>query len=286
LRRREKPLRRAGGRRCRLPRHEHRDPLKLGDLPRRLHAARRFVGAQADARKQRVDVESRLAHHFGDRRCVGTIWSGAVLCGGTGRRGECDQHSGCRRDRAESDCEFSTLDPERQRARRVEHHDLGRGRSIGEWPQEIEQTHALDRDIAVAIELRVDRDEIVVALELERVAVVVDERDRVGPCGIHLGEEFAEQTPHVARVDVGALDDLEADAGQGLRDKAAIGERRGDRALRVGGISDDQRDTLLGRCRQRKQKERRRNGEPGQNSAQHFFVLASYRPRLETARTL
>ena len=128
--------------------------------------------------------------------------------------------------------------------RRIEHDDLGRRRRIRERPQQVEQADTLDRDLAVAVEPRVDRDQVVVAFELQRIAVVIDECDRIGPRGVHLVEELAEQAPHVVRVDVGALDDLEADAGQRLGDQAAVGERGLQRPFRIGRIADHQRDAL------------------------------------------
>ena len=114
-------------------------------------------------------------------------------------------------------------------AGRIEHDDLGRRGCVGKRAQQVEQPDALDRNLAVAIELRVDRDQVIVALELNRVTAVIDERDGVGTSGIHLGEKFAEQAAQVARVDVGALDDLEADAGERLGNQPAIGERMRDR---------------------------------------------------------
>jgi hypothetical protein len=148
---------------------------------------------------------------------------------------------------------------------RVEHDDLGRRRRVGERPHQIEQANALQRDLALAIERRVDRDQIVVALGLDRVAIVVDERDRVGPRRVHLVEKLAEQPAHVVGVDVGAFDDLEADAGQRLGDEAAVGQRRLQRSLRIGGVADDERDALLRRGpRARDEQQRRARGEDGQ----------------------
>jgi len=95
--------------------------------------------------------------------------------------------------------------------------------------------------------LRVDRDEVVVAFELDRVAVVIDEGDRIGSCGIHPGKEFAEQPPHVIRIDISAFHDFEPDAGEGFGNQSAISEGMLDRPFRISRIADHQRDPLLGR---------------------------------------
>ena len=63
----------------RRARNQHHDLLELRDLPRRLHAVGRLVGAQADAREHRVDVEARLAHHLGDGGRVGAVRPRPVL---------------------------------------------------------------------------------------------------------------------------------------------------------------------------------------------------------------
>ena len=119
--------------------------------------------------------------------------------------------------------------------RRIQHNDLCHGRRVGERAQQVEQANALDGDFAIPIELRVDRDQIIVAFELDRVAIVVDERDGIGSRGVDPLQELAKQPPHVVRVDVGAFDDLEADAGERfgdwiLREPRGRGVDRGERA--------------------------------------------------------
>jgi hypothetical protein len=198
--------------------------LHLRDFPWRLCAIGCLVGTQANAGEQCVDVEAGFAHHFGDRRGVGTIRSRSIRGDDAGRGGKRHQHAGRGFDRSETGRELSALNLERQRTRRIQHHDLRHRRRIGERAQQIEQANALERDLAVPIELRVGRDQIVVTLELDGVAVVIDDGDRAGSGGVHLGKEFAEQSPHVARVDVGAFDDLEADAGERFGNQSAIGE--------------------------------------------------------------
>ena len=198
LRRLDQSLGGAGRRRRRLTRYQHRNLLKLRDLPRGLRALGRLVGAQANAREHRIDVEAGLAHHLGDGHRIGAIGSLPVRRDRAGRGRKRDEEIGSRFDGSKTGCDPSALDLERQGTRRVEDHDLGRCRCIRERTQQIEQPHALNRDLAVAIELRVDRDQVVVALELNRIARVVDERDRVGPRSVHLGEEFPEQPAKVA----------------------------------------------------------------------------------------
>ena len=184
--------------------------------------------------------------------------------------------SGRRLDRAETARKLPALDLERQRPCRIEHDDLGCRLDVRERAQQVEQPHAVDRNVAVALEPRIDRDQVIVAFELDRVARVIDERDGVGPGRLHLLEEVAEHAAEVGLVDVRALDDLETDAGQRFGDQPAIGERGLQRPLRIGGIADHQRDArllrrlrLLGRRRQRDNKQRRERGEGNEKLAQH-----------------
>jgi hypothetical protein len=259
---------RARGRRSRLPWNEHHDFLKLRDLPRRLRPLGGLVGAQADARKQRVNVEAGLTHHFGDGGGVGAVRPRSIRHNRAGRGGKRDQHPRRRFNCAEAGRDRLALKLERQRTRCIEDDDLCHRRRIGERAQHVEQADALDRDVAVAVELRVNRDQVIVAFKLDGVAVVVNEDDRIRTGGIHLREELAKQAAHVAGIDIGAFDDLEPDAGQRLRHQSAVGERDLQRALRISGIADDKCDALLRGSRlQRCQNQRRERGEGDQELA-------------------
>ena len=104
----------------------------------------------------------------------------------------------------------------------------------------------LDRNIALARQPRVDAEQIVFALERHGVAGEVDEGERVGAAGVDLGEEIAEHPQHVRLAQVGAFDDLEADAAQRFGDQPGVVERGRQRARTVGGVADHERDARLG----------------------------------------
>ena len=123
---------------------------------------------------------------------------------------------------------------------------MARAGEIRQRPQQIVQSHALDRNVAFARESRVGAEQIILTLERQCVAGEVHEGQRVGTGGIDLGDELAKHTQHVGLAQVAAFDDLEADAAQRLGHEAGVVERRRQRARRIGRIADDQRDARLG----------------------------------------
>ena len=242
----------------------------LRHVPRRLHPVGRLVGAQADAGEHGIQIQSRLAHHLGDRGRVGAIGTRAILGRHAGRGGKRDQQAGHGCDRAETGRKAPTLYLERQRPRRVEDHDFRGRRQVSQRAQQVEQPHRVDRNIAVAVEPRIGRDQVIVTFELQAITGEIDNRDRVRTGRFDLGDEIAEQAAQVGLIDVRALDNLEADAGQRFGDEPAVGERGLEWTLGIGGIADDQRDALLGLCRQREQEEHRRGrGDARNDPAQH-----------------
>lgn len=103
-------------------------------------------------------------------------------------------------------------------------------------------------DVGVVLELGIDGNEIVVAVDLDAVARIVDHGD-VGAAG--LGAEIAQGSAHVlGRKVVARLDDGEAGLLEGLGQEVGIvgGIGKARRAL-IGRIAHDQRHALVGkRC--------------------------------------
>ena len=138
------------------------------------------------------------------------------------------------------------LRPERQRPRRVDHHHLGARRRVGERAQQVRHAHALDRDVAVAREPRVDAEQEVFAFERQRVAGEINEGQRVGPACLDLGEEVAVGANEIRLAQIGAFDDFKADAAQRLGDESGVVERGRQRARAIAGVADDEGDARLG----------------------------------------
>src|SRR5262249_39682027 len=96
-------------------------------------------------------------------------------------------------------------------------------------------------------QLGVDRNEVVLAGNLDTVTGVEEQRD---PGAIELVAEGADVLLHAAAVEVDALDDIEADFAQRLRDVCGVVLRVDQLGSgRICAIADDQRHALLGEGR-------------------------------------
>ncbi len=100
-------------------------------------------------------------------------------------------------------------------------------------------------DVGVALELGVDRDQIVRAFDLDAVAGIIDHGD-IGIAGC-IGE-FAQHAPRFQRRQiVPGIDDVEAGLLQRLRHhRTVIDGVRERRRMLIGGVGDHQRDALSG----------------------------------------
>ena len=113
--------------------------------------------------------------------------------------------------------------------------------------------HAIQRerlvvDVGVALQLCIDRNQIVRAVHLDAVAGVIDDGD-VGIAGT-VGE-IAQRAAGFGRGQIAAgIDDVEAGLLQRRGDLGAVVNRVGKlRDVPVGGIAEHQRDALLGKRR-------------------------------------
>ena len=106
------------------------------------------------------------------------------------------------------------------------------------------ELHRLELEVALALELGVDRHQVVLRADLQPVPGVEEQRD------VGIGElvgEGPQGAVELAPVGVERLDDLEADGLQGRRHVARVVQRVGERrGALIGAVADDQRDARLG----------------------------------------
>ena len=102
-------------------------------------------------------------------------------------------------------------------------------------------------DVGIVLQLGIDRNEVIVAVDLDAVTGVIDDGD-VGAAG--LGAEIPQRPPHVlGRQVVAGIDDGEAGLLEGLDQKVGVVGGVGElgRAL-IGRIAHHQRHALVGEC--------------------------------------
>ena len=247
----------------RLARREIELPGERGILPRDLRAAGR-----------RNDVLAHLDHHAGnvltDRRQMaqqglreGRIAAGAVVGDVVGLRGEGDEKA-----RRVADA--------RQALR------MRRGGRVLQWIgaarvqedqvdalalllrlEDVVERHGVPVNVLFAVQLGIDRNEVVMGGDLQAMTAVVEQRNVGGGGGLR---ELGDVALHGRLVEIGTDRDLEAQSAQFRGDVLGVVRRIGERRdLAIGAVADHQSDAGLraGRCAARRQKAHRQ-GDAGE----------------------
>ena len=77
-------------------------------------------------------------------------------------------------------------------------------------------------ECAVALEPRIKHDQEIVAIEFEAVAGEIDNRGGVRAAGFDLGQELAKAAGKVSLIEIGAFDNVEANAAQCFGNETGI----------------------------------------------------------------
>ena len=157
---------------------EHEGRVDLRRIPGYLRALGRFVDAKPHAIENFRKRQSTGADHLGERLRVGTI--GPRFIGrDSARRGiEGDQHVRIRLDQREPARDRLAALDKGLLAGHIQHDDVGLQRQRRELAQIVADPQSFDRNVGVAAERRVDRDEIILAGELHAIARKIHHRDR------------------------------------------------------------------------------------------------------------
>ena len=114
---------------------------------------------------------------------------------------------------------------------------------------EIGNADRFDRHVGVAIDLSVDRHEIIVAVVLNRAAGEVDESLHVGAGRRRLLQKIAKGRAQGLAVKVARANDVKARRLQSLRDEAGVIGGGRERRVSIGRIADDESDSgIRGGC--------------------------------------
>ncbi|HEY1413673.1 MAG TPA: hypothetical protein VGF36_16115 [Rhodopila sp.] len=98
-----------------------------------------------------------------------------------------------RLDQCQASCQRAIAALIRILPRRIQNENFDAARQSGKRLSQIGDTYRLKRYVAVAMNVGVDRDEIILPLELQAVTGEIDQRDGVGPGGIHLFQKFTKR---------------------------------------------------------------------------------------------
>ena len=99
-------------------------------------------------------------------------------------------------------------------------------------------------DVVFAVQLRVDRDEVIVGGDLQAMAAVVEQRNVGGRGGLG---EFGDRALHARLIEIDAERDLEAEGLQFRGDVPGVVGRIGERRhVAIGAVADHQGDARLG----------------------------------------
>ena len=160
--------------------------------------------------------------HFRERGRISAI--GTLLVGSdrARRRIESDRHVAGRIDQREAARQRLPAARERILPRRIENDDLHAARKRRERLGEIGDPDRLQRHVDVALDVGVDRDEIILALELHAIAGEIDQRDRVRSRGGNLAEKFAKGFPQRGLIEVARAGDRESGGLQRVGDESGI----------------------------------------------------------------
>ena len=219
-------------------------PGERGILPGHLIAAGRGEHVLAHRDHHRGDVLAARRQVAQDRLRERRVPSAAVE-GDVVRLGrEGDQEPGCVADPGEPVLEPREvrLAGERIVAAGVEEDEMDALAAL-ELLDQAAQVDRLAHDVVGRSQGGVDRHEVVLRRELEAVAGIVEERD-IRLAG--LADEARDEALHPRLVEIGAGDDLEAEALEGAGDVARVVARIGQRLqFPVAAVADDEGDPLL-----------------------------------------
>jgi hypothetical protein len=145
-----------------------------------------------------------------------------VACQCAWRSVESDQFAGFGIDQGKPRRERRSLSCIRIGARRVEHDDARLPRRRRKSVTEIDNADCFDRHISVAIDLSVDRNEIIVAVILNRPASEVHESLHFGTGRGRFLQEIAKRRAQGLAVKVARANHVKTRGLQSLRDKSSV----------------------------------------------------------------
>ena len=242
--------------------HEER-AVDLRRIPWHLGALAQFAHAQANAGEQIVERKAAGRDHFRERGRVRAIGTLLVRCDRARRRVEGDRHAVHRIDERQTARQWLTAAREWVLPRRIKDDDLDPAGQRRERLGEIGDAHGLERHIDVALDVGVDRDEIIVPGELQSEAGEINQGDRVGSGSGDLAEKFAKCFAQRRLIQIARAGDGETRRLQCVGDKAGVIGRCRKLGRLIFVVADHQRKPRLrGIAGARRERQRQNSDKP------------------------
>jgi len=234
---------------CPLEEHERRRYFR--GMPWHLCAFSHVIDAQSCTLEDVGKGQTSFADHLSE--CLG-IWAIGALPFGShrpGRRIEREHHARLGLDECQTAGEPSAGAGERIGTRRIEHNNAGLKLHRRKRPDVIGNSKCLSCNIRIARNARIDRNEIILALELDAIAAGVDEGDSVRSRSCRFLHEVAKGVTQRVLIEVASAHDVETRGLESLRNQAGVVGRSGERSCLVARVPNDERDALFRLCRAR-----------------------------------
>jgi hypothetical protein len=221
--------------------------VKFGGAPRQQSPLRLRVDRHARLVERLDDVDAALPDRSGERLAVDPIRTFLVAGQSARSRVESHEFATFRIDQGKPWRERRTLGGIRIGARRIEHDDARSSRRRGKRVAKIGNADRLDRHIGVAIDLSVDRNEVIVAIVLNRAAGKVDESLHVRSSRRRFLQEIAKRRAQRLTVEVPRANHVKTCGLQRLGDETSVVGGGRKRRVAIGRVADDESDARVWR---------------------------------------
>ena len=213
--------------------------VKLGGAPRQQSPLRLRIDRHARLIERLDDIDAALPDRARERLAVDPV--GAFLVAGQRARSrvEGDQFAAFGIDQSEPRRQGRALSCVRIGPRRVENDDARPSRRRRKSMTEIGDADRFDRHIGVAIDLSVDRHEVIVAVILNRAASEVDERLHIGAGRRRFLQKITKGRTQGLTVEVARADHVKSGRLQSLGDKTSVVGGRRERRVTIGPVPND-----------------------------------------------
>jgi hypothetical protein len=218
------------------------------------------------------DIDAALSDRAGERLAVDPIRT--FLVAGQSARGRVERHQFARFriDQSKPWRERRTLGGIGIRARRIENDDARSSGRRGKSVAKIGNADRFDRHIGVAIDLSVDRNEVIVAVVLNPAAGKVDEGLHVRASRRRLLQKVADRRPQGLPVKVARANHVEARRLQSLSNETGVVGGGRQRCVPIRRITDDESNAGIRRrllsLRGQRKKARGQNHNSRENRVQ------------------
>ena len=214
-------------------------------MPWNLPTLGHVIDAQTGPLEDRVERPAAIPDHLGQGVGVSSIGTLPLRCHRARRGVEGHQQTRLRLDQREPTCKRRARPSKGICPCGIDNNDTGFELERGKWPRVIGNSQRLGGDIGISDDLRVDRNDVILAFELQPVAADIDERDGIRPGVCGLLHKISESAAQRVLVEIASTRNIETGCLESLCDQASIIGRRVQGSGLIAGIADDERNALF-----------------------------------------